>query len=141
MERLNVMIVDDSILATQMLKIAFENLGHKVVRTAGNGAEAVTAYKICNPDLVTMEITMPGMDGITAAQKIMKSFPDARIIMVSPHAQQKLVMDALKAGAKGFLLKPVHPEKLREALKRMFDMKEASKRNPIATKHRPDAFM
>jgi two-component system chemotaxis response regulator CheY len=123
MERLNVLIVDDSRLAVQVLKSALEDLGHKVVRTAGTGAEAMTAYQACNPDVVTMDITMPDMDGIAATEKLVKSYPDARIIMVSSHAQQNMVMDALKAGAKGYILKPIQPDKLRDTLEQVAGVK------------------
>ena len=121
MQRLNVMIVDDSMLAIQVLKSTVEELGHKVVRIARSGSEAVTAYKMCNPDVVTMDITMPNMDGIMATEKIVQSHPDARIIMVSSHAQQNMVMDALKAGAKGFVLKPIKSDKLRDTLEKVID--------------------
>jgi two-component system chemotaxis response regulator CheY len=116
MQPLNVLIVDDSMLATEVLKNALHELGHKVVKTAKSGIEAVAAYKSSNPDIVTMDVTMPGMDGIAATQKIIKEFPDARIVMVTSHAQKGMVMDALKAGAKGYILKPLQTDKLREVL-------------------------
>jgi len=123
MERLIVLVVDDSLLATQVLKSALEELGHRVVRTASTGTEALSAYKVCNPDIVTMDVTMPGMSGIEATEKIMKSYPDARIIMVSSHAQQGVIMGAIKAGAKSFLLKPIKPDKLRDALEKVVNFK------------------
>ena len=116
MTSLNVLVVDDSVLAVQVLKSALEDLGHRVVRSAGTGAAALVAYKACNPDLVTMDITMPDMDVIVATGKIVEAFPDARIIMVTSHAQKGMVMDALKAGAKGYILKPVQTDKLRDVL-------------------------
>lgn len=114
--QLNVLIVDDSMLAVEMLKSALEELGHRVVQTARTGNEAVAAYKASNPDVVTMDVTMPGMDGIAATEKILKEYPDARIIMVTSHTQQGTVMGALKAGAKGYIVKPFQTEKLREVL-------------------------
>jgi two-component system chemotaxis response regulator CheY len=122
MQRLNVMIVDDSMLAIQVLKSTVEGLGHKVVQIARSGAEALSAYNACNPDIVTMDITMPDMDGIMATQKIVQSHPSARIIMVSSHAQQNMVMDALKAGAKGYVLKPINSDKLRDTLEKVVDV-------------------
>lgn len=119
MQPLNVLIVDDSMLATEVLKNALHELGHKVVKTAKSGIEAVAAYKSSNPDIVTMDVTMPGMDGIAATQKIITEFPDARIVMVTSHAQKGMVMDALKAGAKGYILKPLQTDKLREVLKKV----------------------
>lgn len=113
---LNVLIVDDSMLAVEVLKNALEELGHKVVKAARTGNEAVAAYKTFNPDVVTMDVTMPGMDGIAATERILKEYPDARIVMVTSHTQQGTVMDALKAGAKGYIVKPFQTEKLREVL-------------------------
>ena len=114
--QLNVLIVDDSMLAVEMLKNALQELGHRVVRTARTGNEAVAAYKAFNPDVVTMDVTMPGMDGIAATERILKEFPDARIVMVTSHTQQGTVMGALNAGAKGYIVKPFQTEKLREVL-------------------------
>jgi two-component system chemotaxis response regulator CheY len=116
MPPLNVLIVDDSMLATEVLRRALHELGHRVVETARSGFEAVAAYKNSNPDVVTMDVTMPGMDGIAATEKIVREFPDARIVMVTSHAQKAMVMDALKAGAKGYILKPLQPGKLSEVL-------------------------
>src|SRR5262245_60545940 len=116
MNALNVLVVDDSVLAVAVLRSELEKLGHKVVQTARSGAEAFTAYKACNPDVVTMDITMPDMDGIAATEKIVKVYPDAQIIMVTSHAQKGMVMDALKAGARGYVLKPIKAEKLGDAL-------------------------
>jgi YesN/AraC family two-component response regulator len=110
------MIVDDSMLAIQVLKGTLEDLWHKVVSTARTGKAALTAYKLCNPDVVTMDITMPDMDGIVATEKILNSYPDARIIMVTSHAQHNMVVDAIRAGAKGYILKPIKADKLRDAL-------------------------
>jgi two-component system chemotaxis response regulator CheY len=122
MEQLNVMIVDDSIVATKVLKSAMEELGHKVVQTASSGDEALVAYRASNPDVVTMDVTMPGMDGIQATEKIVEEFPDARIIMVSSHSQTGMVLDALRAGAKAYILKPFKQDKLREALSMATDV-------------------
>jgi two-component system, chemotaxis family, chemotaxis protein CheY len=116
MQQLNVLVVDDSILATEVLKGALQELGHKVVNTAKSGAEALATYRTTNPDVVTMDVTMPGIDGIAAARNIIKEFPDARVIMVTSHAQKGMVMQALDAGAKGYILKPIKKDKLREIL-------------------------
>lgn len=118
MTPLNVLIVDDSLVATQLLQQSLEELGHKVVMTAKTGAEGISAYGACNPDLVTMDITMPGMDGITATKAILGEYPDARIVMVTSHAQQSMVLDAVKVGARGYILKPIKTDKLQEAIAR-----------------------
>jgi two-component system chemotaxis response regulator CheY len=122
-----VLIVDDSLLATEVLKNALHDLGHKVVRTAKSGNEALSAYRASNPDVVTMDVTMPGMDGIAATEHIIKEFPDARIVMVTSHAQKTMVMDALKAGAKGYILKPLNRDKLREVLTEVAGVAAAAK--------------
>ena len=114
--KLNVLIVDDSLLAAQVMTNALHDLGHNVVKVAKSGSEAVVAYKNHNPDVVTMDVTMPDMDGIAATQKIVKEFPDARVIMVTSHTQHSTVVDALKAGAKGYIVKPFHTDKLRDVL-------------------------
>ncbi len=119
MTPLNVLVVDDSMVAAQLLKRALEELGHKVVRTAKSGLEAISAYGECNPDLVTMDLTMPDMDGIEATRRITHAYADAQIVMVSSHAQSTMVMDALKAGAKGYILKPFKTDRLRAALMRV----------------------
>lgn len=120
---LNVMIVDDSLLAARKLDALFNDLGHRVIANAHTGEEAISAYRVHNPDLVTMDITMPGMTGIEATKLILKDFPDAIIIMVTSHGQEGMVREALKAGAKGYVLKPVKPEKLTEAIKRAFSQR------------------
>ena len=119
MKQLNVMIVDDSLVDVHFLSSTLTKLGHKVVRTARTGAEALIAYKACNPDVVTMDITMPDMDGIEAAEKIVKSYPDARIIIVTSHGEKSIVLNALKAGAKGYILKPIQMDKLRDTLEQV----------------------
>lgn len=112
MTPLNVMIVDDSLLATRKMETMLEAMGHRIVSTVATGAGALPAYRNFNPDLVTMDITMPDMDGIEATRAIMTEFRDANIIMVTSHGQEEMVREALKAGAKGYVLKPVNAEKL-----------------------------
>jgi two-component system chemotaxis response regulator CheY len=101
------------------LRVMIEQLGHCVAGTAGSGSAALSAYREFAPDLVTMDITMPGMDGVEATRQILVDFPDARIIMVTSHGQEKMVIDALDAGAKGYVLKPVRPEKLADMIKKV----------------------
>ena len=118
MDSLNVLIVDDSPIITRKLTMMLELLGYKVASTAATGREAVLAYKKCLPDIVTMDITMPDMDGIQATRLIMGEFPNAKIVMVTPHGQEKMVLDALKAGAKGYVLKPFDGQKVHEAIQK-----------------------
>ncbi len=109
---LNIMIVDDSLIMNKKIEAMVATMGHRVVYVARTGLDAVGAYGACNPDLVTMDITMPDMDGIEATRRIVSAYPDARIIMVTSHGQEAMVMDALDAGAKGYVLKPIKPERL-----------------------------
>jgi len=118
MRGLNFLVVDDSLLNIKRLTGILHGMGHNVVRTVGTGAQAVVAYETFVPDIVTMDITMPDMDGIEATERIVKRFPHARIIMVTSHGQEKMVMDALGAGAKGYVLKPVKEDKLRAMITR-----------------------
>lgn len=118
MDSLNILIVDDSPIITRKLGMMLEQLGHKIALTAATGREAIAAYRACRPDLVTMDITMPEMDGIEATRAIMSEFPDAKIVMVTSHGQEKMVLDALKAGAKGYVLKPFQDHKVYEAIQK-----------------------
>lgn len=115
---LKFLVVDDSLIIVRKLSVLLEKVGWKVVRTAATGKEAVEAYRACKPDMVTMDITMPEMNGIEATRAIMKEFPDARIIMVTSHGQENMVLDALKAGAKGYVLKPFQEHKVFEAIEK-----------------------
>ncbi len=107
-----VMIVDDSMIMTQKLSVLVRDLGHQVVRVCKDGAEALRDYPLVKPDVVTMDITMPGMDGIETMAQIKASNPHARVIMVTSHGQEAMVVKALEAGALGYVLKPVTKERL-----------------------------
>lgn len=119
MHSLSIMIVDDSTLTMKQLNQFLRELGHRIVFTAQTGKEALDNYSIYNPDLVTMDITMPDMDGITATTKILEKFPEARIIMVTSHRQEQSVLEAIKAGAKGYIIKPFQKDKLRETIEKV----------------------
>jgi two-component system chemotaxis response regulator CheY len=116
MSSLKVLIVDDSLIAVKKLTLMLEGMGHQVADTAGTGAKAVEAYRACAPDLVTMDITMPDMNGVEATARIIAEFPAARIIMVTSHGQERMVIDSLDAGARGYVLKPVRIEKLSDMI-------------------------
>lgn len=115
-EVLGILVVDDSPIIVRKLSMLLEAAGYRVVGTAVNGKEAIAAYHSCKPDAVTMDITMPEMDGIEATRAIISEFPDAKIVMVTSHGQEKMVLDALKAGAKGYVLKPFQQHKVCEAI-------------------------
>ncbi len=106
-----VLVVDDSRTMRLIMRKLLGELGHEVVAEAANGQEAIAAYETHTPDLVTMDITMPVMDGITAVRMIVKRHPDAKIIMVSAYGHAKMVMQAMSMGAKHFLIKPITAER------------------------------
>ena len=116
MKPLRIMVVDDSGLTVKKMVKMLEGLGHEVASVATTGQEAVDAYAAVAPDIVAMDITMPDLDGIEATRRIMAVAPDARIVIVTSHGQEQMVMDAIEAGAKGYILKPVKIEKLKETL-------------------------
>ncbi|KXK35391.1 MAG: Chemotaxis protein CheY [Candidatus Hinthialibacteria bacterium OLB16] len=89
------------------------------VEEASNGAEAVAKYSEVNPDVVTMDITMPEKDGIQATREIMKLDPNARVVMVSALGQEKMVKEAILSGAKDFIVKPFKPDRILSALDRV----------------------
>ena len=121
MKSLTFMVVDDSNITIKKLTKMLEESGHKVVFVAGTGQQAVDNYTAYMPDMVTMDIAMPDMDGIEATRKILEQHKDALIIMITSHGQEQMVMDAIDAGAKGYVLKPVKKEKLKEHIEQVFN--------------------
>lgn len=118
---LNVFIVDDALVIRKNLTRFFTNLGHTVVGEAQNGNEALEKCEgIENIDLITMDITMPGMDGIETTTYMKEIKPNATIIMVTSHGQEEYVAQALKAGARTFVMKPITEEKLAETIAELF---------------------
>lgn len=116
MRSLRVLIVDDSKIVCEILTGMFKELGHNVVGTAGNGEEALQKFLELRPDLVSMDITMPKVDGITATKNIMAEDPNALVIVVTSHGQEKMIVDAIEAGASGYVLKPFRKEKIKEQI-------------------------
>ena len=117
---LNILIVDDSILMRNNIKSFVENLGHNVIGEAGSGTTAVTMCLELNPDIITMDITMPDMDGITAISKIREFNSDVNIIVATSHGQEEIIMKALQTGAKGYILKPINEDNLAEAIDNIY---------------------
>ena len=115
---MDIMIVDDAMFMRTVLKNMVEKGGHTVVSEAGTVDEAVRNYKTLpkKPDVVLMDITMPNKDGIEGVKELIQINPDIKIIMCSAMGQQVMVVDAMKAGARDFLVKPVEEERLNEAL-------------------------
>lgn len=111
-----VLVVDDAAFMRMMLKDILTKNGFEVVGEAENGKDAVEKYKELKPDVVTMDITMPEMDGVTAVKEIKKIDPNAKIVMVSAMGQQAMVIDSIRAGASDFVVKPFQPDRVLEAL-------------------------
>ena len=113
---LKFLVVDDSPMAIQTISREIEQAGHSVIGQATSAAGAVKQYKELQPDMVTMDITMPEIDGIVAVKNIISLDKDADIIMVTSHGQETLVAQALLVGAKGYILKPLNGDKLAETI-------------------------
>ncbi|QPC46355.1 response regulator [Mangrovibacillus cuniculi] len=112
----SILIVDDAAFMRMMIKDILTKNGYNVVAEAADGAQAVEKYKEHKPDLVTMDITMPEMDGITALKEIKSYDANAKIIMCSAMGQQAMVIDAIQAGAKDFIVKPFQADRVIEAI-------------------------
>ena len=111
------LIVDDSVFARKNLARMIETFGGQLAGEAGDGAAAITEYDRTNPDIVLMDITMPQMEGIEAAERIVQKHPEARVVMVSSVGYQENIVAALQRGARHFVQKPVKPEVLYEVIK------------------------
>ena len=111
------LIVDDSVFARKNITKLVQQFGGEVAGEAGDGCAAIAEYDRTHPDIVLMDITMPQMEGIEAAERIVRQHPDARIVMVSSVGYQENVVAALQKGAKHFVQKPVKPEILYEVVK------------------------
>ena len=111
-----VLIVDDSMFVAKQIGQILTSEGFEIIGTAGDGEEGVEKYKELSPnvDLVTMDITMPQMDGVTALEKIMEFDKNAKVIMISALGKQDLVKKALLAGAKNYIVKPLDRKKVLE---------------------------
>ncbi|WP_213412800.1 response regulator [Xylanibacillus composti] len=111
-----VMVVDDVPMMRDMLKDIVLDCGHTIAGEASNGMEALELYRSCRPDLVTMDVTMPEMDGVTALKHILQFDANAKIIMCSAIGQQKVVLEAIMSGAKDYIIKPFRPEMVSSAI-------------------------
>src|SRR4051794_11056628 len=111
-----ILIVDDAAFMRMMIKDILSKNGYEIVGEAADGAQAIQLYRDTQPDLVTMDITMPEMDGITALKEIKKVNPQAKVIMCSAMGQQAMVIDAIQAGAKDFIVKPFQADRVLEAI-------------------------
>ena len=113
-----VLVVDDSAFMRMRCVATVKEMGHETVE-AGDGIEAIDIYKKTKPEAVLMDITMPGMDGLTALKEIMAFDSNACVAMVTAMGQQSMVMEAIKAGAREFIVKPFEPERVKTALSKL----------------------
>ena len=115
----SVLVVDDSLVMRKTLNGIMNTLGYNVVAEANDGKEAVKMYEEHKPDFVTMDINMPNMNGIEAVKEIIAMDSNARIVMVSSLDEKELVVDAIKSGAKFYILKPVTEDKIKEVFAKL----------------------
>ena len=118
----NVLVVDDLAFIKIVLRDIIEKSGFRVVGEASNGEQAIAAYQDKRPDVVLMDITMPGMDGLTALSKIREIDPAAKVIICSALGQQRLITQAIQLGAKDFIVKPFQPQRVVSALKKALNI-------------------
>lgn len=111
-----ILITDDALFMRVTLKNILTGAGYEVVGEAGNGVESVELFKKLKPDLVTMDITMPELDGIGALKAIKELDPNARVVMCTAMGQKNMVVEAIQAGAKDFIIKPFQPDRVLESI-------------------------
>ena len=116
---IRVLIVDDAAFMRMMIKDILSKNGYEVVGEAENGQKAVEKFQELKPDLTTMDITMPEMDGITAVNEIKKIDANAKVIMCSAMGQQAMVIEAIQCGARDFIVKPFQPDRVLEAVRKV----------------------
>ena len=123
MNEVKFVVVDDAVFMRTLLKrMIEEGDGYTVVGEAGNGYEAIEMAKKYSPDIMTLDITMPDLDGIQAVKEIVKVSPKTKIIMVSAMGQQSMVIEAIKNGAKDFVVKPFEKSRVMQAVKNVLSM-------------------
>lgn len=114
-----ILVVDDAMFMRSTLKMMLRKENYEVIGEAGNGIEAIERYKALNPDIVTMDIHMPEMGGIDALEAIMSYDPNAKIVMISAAGDQKHVLEAMKLGAKNFIIKPFTEDKVFQVMRKI----------------------
>ena len=112
----SVLIADDAAFMRMMIKNILTEAGYDIVGEAENGQVAVAKYRELSPDLTTMDITMPEMDGLAALKEIRGGDPSARVVMCSAMGQQSMVIESIQAGARDFIVKPFQPDRVLEAV-------------------------
>ena len=116
-----VLIVDDALIMRKRIKDIAEKAGWEVAGEAADGEQAVAMYKQVNPDLVTLDIVMPKMDGVTALKQVMASDPEARIVMISAVDQREKLTECIRHGAVDFIVKPFDADRLKKFFSRYLD--------------------
>jgi two-component system chemotaxis response regulator CheY len=111
-----VLVVDDAAFMRKMLSDVLAKAGHEVVGEGANGNDAVARFEELRPDIMTLDITMPEKDGLSALREILAAEPTARVVMCSALGQETKVLEAIKAGAKDFVVKPFQPDRVVEAI-------------------------
>jgi len=126
------LVVDDSVFARKNIIKMVQLFGGEIAGEAGDGLTAISEYSRTKPDVVLMDITMPQMEGIEAVERIVRQYPEARIVMVSSVGYQENILAALQKGAKHFVQKPVKPEVLYEILRYVLSDDPALAGSPVA---------
>ncbi|GAB4248071.1 MULTISPECIES: response regulator [Deferrisoma] len=111
-----VLVVDDAVFMRRTLRDILEAAGHQVVAEAGDGVEALERYEEHRPDVVTLDLVMPRMGGLEALRELRRRHPEARVIVCSSVSDEASILEAIRLGARDYVIKPVAPEKLREAV-------------------------
>lgn len=114
-----ILVVDDAMFMRKTFRLILEKNGYQVVGEASNGLEAVSMYEELQPDIVTMDLTMPEMDGISATKAIQSSHPNSIVVIVSAMGQDSYVREAIMAGARAFIVKPFQESYVLETLRKI----------------------
>ena len=120
MKTRTILVVDDSLITVRKLSRMLEELGYRVAGSAQEANEAVRLYGELRPDMVTMDITLPGASGIEAVKRIIEMDSGALIVMATSHGQEQMVIDSIDAGAKGYVMKPVNSAILKDTIEKVF---------------------
>jgi two-component system chemotaxis response regulator CheY len=116
---MKILVVDDAAFMRMMLKDILTKNGYEVIGEATNGVDAIAKVKELNPEVVTLDITMPDMDGLTALKEIRAIRPEIKIVMVSAMGQQAMVIEAVQGGVKDFIVKPFNADRVVECMKKL----------------------
>jgi two-component system, chemotaxis family, chemotaxis protein CheY len=113
-----VLVVDDAAFMRKMVTDALSGGGHEIVGEAANGDEAVQRFQELRPDVMTLDITMPEKDGLSALKEIIAVDPGAKVVMCSALGQESKVLEAIRSGAKDFVVKPFQPDRIQQAIEK-----------------------